>query len=139
MSRTWIHEHPARWDAEKARILGAAPSGSLTLPDVAEGALAPGEWWRVEDEGRVVGYGWMDVVWGEGEILLAVAPEAAGRGVGTFVLDHLAVAAAERGLRRIYNTVRPGHPERAKITAWLQARGFAFRHDDERLSRPVGG
>ena len=32
--------------------------------------MAPGEWWRVEEEGgRVVAYGWMDVVWGDSSYL----------------------------------------------------------------------
>ena len=91
----------------------------------AAGDLAPGEWFRVEDGGTVVGYGWMDCTWGDAEILLAVDPAARGRGVGTFILDRLEEEAASRGLNYLYNSVRPGHPERESVTRWLTARRFA--------------
>ena len=45
--------------------------------------------------------------------------------------DRLTEAAADlvaRGLRRIYNVVRPTHPQRDAVTSWLQRRGF---HEDQ--------
>ncbi len=136
MNLRWIRETPACWDADKARIIGGAPAG-IFGPSPALGDAAPGEWWRVEQSGRVVGYGWMDIVWGEGEILLAVAPEAWGQGVGTFALNKLEQEAAACGLNYIYNTVRASHPNRKQATAWFQARGFRHVHGDERLVRRV--
>lgn len=137
MPLSWKHESPALWDAPKEAVLGAAPAGSLPDYDVATGTTAPGDWWRVEREGEVVGYGWMDVVWGDAEILLAVRPEEQGSGVGTYILERLEEEARRRGLNHIYNTVRPTHPERQKIMGWLSRRGFAGRGDHEQLRRVV--
>jgi GNAT superfamily N-acetyltransferase len=124
MPLTWIHEDTPIWDARKAAVVGGAPAGIFDLPTFAEGALAPGEWFRVEDGGVVAGYGWMDCTWGDAEILLAVAPESQSRGVGEFILDHLEKEAAVRGLNYLYNTVRRTHPDRDGVTAWLESRGF---------------
>lgn len=136
-SRKWIRENPPRWDAAKARIVGGAPAGAIHLEPPAEGALVPGEWWRVEEDGETVGYGWMDIVWGDGEILLAVDGARQDGGVGTFILDQLEKEAAERGLEYVYNWVRPEHPQGAELSKWLEARGFTQTHDDGRLARRV--
>ena len=73
----------------------------------------------------------------DAEILLAVDPEHRRAGVGTFILNQLEKEAATRGLNYLYNVVRPEHPDREGITAWLGKRGFARSHDDETLRRPV--
>jgi len=125
MPLTWIHEDTPKWDAAKAAILGAAPAGALELPKIEDGALVPGEWFRVEEDGAVAGYGWMDCTWGDAEVLLAVDPLHRGRGVGAFVLDHLEREAAARGLNYLYNIVRPTHPDRVRVTAWLESHGFS--------------
>ena len=125
MPLTWIAEDTPRWDADKQRIVAGTPEGTFDLRSIRPGDLAPGEWFRVEDGGNVVGYGWMDATWGDAEILLAVDPEARDRGVGTFILDHLAGEAAARGLNYLYNAVRPTHPEREAVTRWLTSRRFA--------------
>ena len=93
----WIHETVAQWDADKARIVGGAPRGSLPegIDAQGEGELLPDDWWRVEHEGRTVGYGRMDVTWGDAEILLVVEPQAQHRGVGSFILENLEAEAQE--------------------------------------------
>ncbi|MCB9597457.1 MAG: GNAT family N-acetyltransferase [Sandaracinaceae bacterium] len=138
MSLSWIRERNAVWNADKARIVGRAAPGifDTRYGNLAEGHLVPAEWWRVEDDGRTVGYGWLDVNWGDAEILLATDAEARGRGVGTFVLRQLELEARARGLNYMYNIVRPTHPEGDRVTAWLVARGFGAAHDG-RLLRAV--
>jgi len=139
MSLTWNCESPAYWDKEKARIVGGVEAGALDFEAPAEGAVLPGVWWRVEQDGYVVAYGWMDVVWGEAEILLAVDDVARSIGVGGMVLDLLEAEAAERGLSYLYNTVPKGHPDREATTRWLSSRGFYQSADEERLVRCVRG
>lgn len=136
MAFDWIREHMARWDAAKQAIIAGAPAGIFDARYAAqpEGAPLSGEWWRVEEDGRPVGFGWLDAVWGDAEILLAVHPDEQERGVGAFVLDRLADEAAARGLNYIYNVVRPSHPDGQSLTRWLEARGFALRPDG-RLTR----
>lgn len=129
MSLEWIHESPPRWDGDKARITGAAPTGVFDFGALRPSDAVPGEWWRVEDGGAVVAYGWMDTVWGDAEMLLAVDPAHEGQGVGTFVIGQLEREAAARGLNYLFNVVRPGHPEGERVTAWLQRRGFELSSD----------
>ena len=77
---SWHAEHrPTRLDEAKKAFFEAIPDGTVDLRPA--GDLLPGDWWRLEEEGKVVGYGWMDVTWGDAQILLAVAPdrEAASR------------------------------------------------------------
>lgn len=129
MSLEWIHENPAYWDDDKRAIVGEAEEGVFAPGSHRAGDVVPGEWWRVEDGGRTVGYGWMDVNWGDAEILLAVAKDARGRGVGTFILDRLEDEARARGLNYLYNAVRPEHPERERTTRWLEERRFRPAED----------
>ncbi|MCW8139358.1 MAG: GNAT family N-acetyltransferase, partial [Planctomycetota bacterium] len=131
MGLSWVRERTAVWDAGKVRLVGEAPAGvfDARYRELPAGAPVPGEWWRVEDEGQVVGYGWLEVVWGDGEVLFVVAPEARGRGVGGSALERLCEDARARGLRYLYNTVRATHPERERLTAWLTKRGFKPAED----------
>jgi len=142
MSLEWIRESGLPvWDADKKRIVAGAPAGvfDTRYGQLAAGEQVPGEWWRVEEDGETVGYGWLEVVWGDAEILLAVAPDAQGKGVGTFVLEHLEREANERGLNYLTNVVRPTHPEAGKVTAWLQKRGFKASEDGRLLRGVVTG
>jgi GNAT superfamily N-acetyltransferase len=90
----------------------------------------------VEQRGETVGYGWIDLVWGDAEILIATAPERKGQGVGTFIVERLVEEAEHQGVTRVCNVVRPDHPEAAKLTGWLTARGFR-EGADGRLERRV--
>lgn len=124
MPLTWVREDTPRWDAGKQSIVGGAPPGIFEAPKLAAGDLAPGEWFRVEDGGKTIGYGWMDCTWGDAEILLAVDPRRQRSGVGGFIVDHLEKEAASRGVNYLYNAVRPTHPDREGVTRWLTHRGF---------------
>jgi N-acetylglutamate synthase-like GNAT family acetyltransferase len=127
----WIKEGTTRWDDEKERVVGDAPSGIFDrrYSELSKDDIVPGEWWRVEDDGKIVGYGWLDIVWGDAEILLATAPEARGRGVGSFILREIENVARQHGVNYLYNVVRPTHPDAARVTAWLEKRGFTASED----------
>ncbi|MGY1704645.1 GNAT family N-acetyltransferase [Geodermatophilus sp. SYSU D00697] len=137
-TRSWVHDPDPRWDADRERVF--ATIAEVVFPTVSR---TPGErlaatWWRVEDAGRVVGYGWLDDVWGDAEILLAVEEGARGTGAGAFALARLEEEAAARGLNYVVNVVRPAHPDREAVTAWFLAHGF--RADEEgRLRKRVAG
>ena len=127
MTLLWIRESPAHWDEGKARLIGRAPPGLFdnAYRCMKLGAPLSSEWWRVEEGGLVVGYGWLEVVWGDAEILLATAPEARGRGVGGFILTRLEDEARARGLGNLYNALRRAYPRAAEIRRWLEKHGFA--------------
>jgi N-acetylglutamate synthase-like GNAT family acetyltransferase len=131
MSLDWIHESHPRWDGPKQEIVGDAAPGVFDVPCTGPGSAVAGDWWRVEGDGGVVGYGWMDCTWEGAEILLAVSRTHRGQGVGTFILDHLEAEAARHGLEYLFNTVRPTHPQRAEVVAWLERRGFTATDDGE--------
>jgi GNAT superfamily N-acetyltransferase len=137
MSLEWIRENPSYWDPRKAEIIDKTPAGIFHFEDYQEGDILPGEWWRVEDGGSVLGYGWMDTTWGDAEILLVVAPDGQNRGVGTFILDQLEKEARVEGLNYLYNEVRATHPDPEGITNWLRHRRFEPSHDDRLLRRSV--
>jgi GNAT superfamily N-acetyltransferase len=137
MTFTWTHESPALWDAAKQRIIGDAPPGVFSLGPFEPGDVVPGDWWRVEADGRIVGYGWMDYSWGDAEILLAVDPSARRTGAGTFILDRLEDEAAGRGINYLYNVVPDAHPERGRLERWLRRRGFVPSQEGGLLKRTV--
>lgn len=134
----WVTEEDPVWAGDVARTVGGAAPGVFAI-DHAPGAPLPGDWWSVRDgSGTVLGHGWMDVGWGEAEVLLAVAPGARAAGVGTFVLAQLEIEAARRGLNYVYNAVRPTHPDRDAVHDWLVARGYAGSSSDAALRKRVG-
>jgi GNAT superfamily N-acetyltransferase len=124
MALTWVREDTPVWDAAKESILGGAPEGALEPMPHRPGALAPGEWFRVEEEGTTIGYGWMDCTWGDAEVTLAVDSGHLGQGVGAFIVQNLEREAASRGVNYLYNAVPGTHPDRAGVTRWLETRGF---------------
>jgi GNAT superfamily N-acetyltransferase len=124
MAFSWIREDTPRWDAGKQGIVGGSPAGALDVGRFAAGDLVPGEWFRVEDEGKTVGYGWMDCTWGDAEVTLAVDPRRRRSGIGAFILERLGKEAAARGVNYLYNAVKPTHPERDAVTRWLTEQGF---------------
>lgn len=138
MSFTWHKDLPV-WNADKQRIVGTTPEGVLDsrYAVLKEGTAVPCNWFRVEQDGATVGYGWVDVVWGDAEILLATSADSQKEGVGTFILNHLEEEARRMGLNYIYNIVRPTHPDAEAVTAWLVKRGFESKPDG-RLTRCVG-
>jgi ribosomal protein S18 acetylase RimI-like enzyme len=133
----WVREEDPRWDADKERVFATIPDGVFPALPGAAGERLSSDWWHVERAGRVIGYGWLDDVWGDGEILLAVEEGARGTGAGRFVLDRLEEEAAARGLRYVVNVVRDGHPRREAVQAWFLAHGFRGT-DDGRLRKRVG-
>lgn len=137
MGMLWIRELPAHMDEHKLAVLRAAGEGVFHVARSPRLALLPGDWWRVTDGQKILGYGWMDTSWGDAEILLAVDPEAQKAGVGNFILDRLESEARERGLNRLYNVIPAKHPEPARLRAWLEKRGFKSVGEGGLLQRAV--
>ena len=136
MPLEWIRESLATWDAHKQRIVAATP-GVFSIEATPPGTVLPGDWWRVDSGGEVVGYGWMDYSWGDAEVLLAVAPDYRTTGIGTFILDRLDEEAAARGLNYLYNVIPARHPDQAGLKRWLLRRGFVGAKDGDLFKRTV--
>ena len=129
MELEWRREQLPTWNEDKKRIIGARPEIFPTLAAADEGAVMPGDWWRVERGDRIVGYGWMDVTWGDAEVLLAVDPSHRGQGIGSFILERLAGEAHRQGLRYLYNVIPEQHPAPEGLQRWLEERGFGLSGD----------
>lgn len=139
MTLTWEREESPRWDAHKHAVFGAEGPHVFGLGSPADGEVLADEWWRVLDGGATVGYGRLDSVWGDAEILVAVAPERRGTGVARFVLANLEREASRRGLNYLYNTVSESHPDRDGVLAWLRRQGFADHGTGELRKRVTAG
>ncbi|HEY2277225.1 MAG TPA: GNAT family N-acetyltransferase [Streptosporangiaceae bacterium] len=114
MGLHWSKEDTPRWDAGKQQMFGPAELASVgfTAPEPDEPMA--NEWWRVsDDDGTVLGYGWLDSEWGDAEITFLVDPARRGAGVGAFIVNQLEAEAATRGLNYIYNVVPGSHPDPA--------------------------
>jgi N-acetylglutamate synthase-like GNAT family acetyltransferase len=133
----WRKDDDPRWDADRRRVFATVPEGVFRTEQRTDGEPLTSDWWRVLDGNRVVGYGWLDDVWGDAEILLAVDAGARRSGVGAFALAHLEGEAAARGLNYVVNVVRDTHPQREQVSAWFRGHGFAGT-DDGRLRKQVG-
>jgi N-acetylglutamate synthase-like GNAT family acetyltransferase len=134
----WVKDDDPRWDDDRERVFATVPAGVFAAGSRRPGERLPSDWWRVEDGDRVVGYGWLDDVWGDAEILLVVEEPARGTGAGAFALARLEDEAAARGLNYVVNVVRDTHPDREAVTRWFLAHGFTGT-DDGRLRKQVGG
>lgn len=131
----WVYEKRATWDEDKERIIGGARDGVFPneQTNFEVGDTLPSKWWRVEDNGTVVGYGWLDLTWGDAEVLLAVDPERREEGVGSFIMEKLKDEARDIGVNYIYNVVPEEHPERESLKEWLVERGFEESEEDREL------
>jgi GNAT superfamily N-acetyltransferase len=125
MTLRWVKEEPPHWDARKREVFGTGGPSVFGLGSPRDGEVLADEWWRVEDGAETVGYGRLDSLWGDAEILVAVTPERRGSGVAKFVVAQLEGEASRRGLNYLYNTVHEDHPDRDGVTAWLHRQGFA--------------
>ncbi len=120
----WVRETPARWDGTKAAVLGDLSPALFGLGSPTHGDALADEWWRVEQDGEVLGYGRLDDTWGDAEILMLVTPARRACGVGSFILARLEAEAAARRVNYIYNVVPQRHPDPESVTGFLTARGF---------------
>lgn len=129
---------PCPYDHVKKAFFARLRDGAVH-PNPA-GAYLPGTWWRLEEEGTLLGYGWMDVTWGDAQILLAVDPDARRGGHGKTILDHLEAEAHRSGLAYLFNTIPSDHPDPDGVRAFLTANGFeASGLDGNMLRRRVRG
>lgn len=134
----WRKESTPVWDEPKQRIVGNAPAGIFDryYAELEPGGGVNGEWWGVVADRQVIGYGWLDVVWGDAEILFAIDPSVQGRGIGRFIVERLDGECRSRNLNYMFNAVSPTHPRSDWMTAWLIKLGFEASSDG-RLTRAV--
>jgi ribosomal protein S18 acetylase RimI-like enzyme len=135
----WVRDEDPRWDEDRVRVFGTIPAEVFPQLGGDVGRRLSSDWWRVVDaRSQVVGFGWLDDVWGDAEVLIAVDAGARSAGVGSFALAHLEAEASARGLNYVVNVVRTTHSDRASVMGWFLRRGFTAT-DDGALRKRVGG
>jgi GNAT superfamily N-acetyltransferase len=135
---TWTKENPPRWDADKQRMFGPDELAAVGMTAPAAGEILADEWWHVtDDDGTIVGYGWLDNEWGDAQITFLVDPARRGAGLGDFIVAQLEAEAGRQGLNYIYNVVPDSHPDGEWMTNWLTSRGFAPGTGDLRRRVPA--
>jgi mycothiol synthase len=127
------------WVRLNARIFSTHPEqGALTLDDLRDRMAEP--WFDPEDllvlrdaEGRMVGYDWLKIEEGEGEVyVLGVDPEHAGRGLGRALLGAGLARLADRGIPRVDLYVEG---DNATALALYRSAGFTDRSVDVQYRR----
>lgn len=113
---------PVPYDDDKKAFFSALQDGVVRLNPA--GNYLPGTWWRLTAGDTTLGYGWMDVTWGDAQIMLAVSPEARRGGHGKTILDHLEHEAHEAGLAYMFNTIPGDHPDPEGVRVFLTGNGF---------------
>jgi mycothiol synthase len=135
--RTGVDEE--EWVRLNARIFSTHPEqGALTLDDLRDRMAEP--WFDPEDllvlrdaEGRMVGYDWLKIEEGEGEVyVLGVDPEHAGRGLGRALLGAGLARLADRGIPRVDLYVEG---DNAAALALYRSAGFTDRSVDVQYRR----
>lgn len=128
MGLHWIREQDPRWDEDKSAAFGATGFGARAFGPPEPGDALGDQWWRVLDgdgaDERVVGFGRLDSMWGDAEILVGVVPGYRRRGLGGWILRQLEREASAEGLNYLYNTVERGRPDADGVAGWLAASGF---------------
>lgn len=129
---------PVPYDDVKKAFFSSLQPGVVRVNPA--GSYLPGTWWKLEESGATLGYGWMDVTWGDAQILLAVAPDARRGGHGKTILQKLEHEAHEAGLAYMFNTIPSDHPDPDGVRAFLTENGFeASGLDSNMLRKRVRG
>lgn len=127
------------WVELNARVFASHPEqGSLTVGDLRDRMAEP--WFDTDDllvlrdaDGRMVGFDWLKVEGGAGEIyVLGVAPEAAGRGLGRALLRAGFARLAARGIETVDLYVEG---DNATALALYRSAGFADHTVDVQYRR----
>ncbi|GEM_PF-5388488 len=120
----WIKEDKAIWNENKARIIGSN-IGSFFLDFPVQSDILPGEWFNLTDEnGEIVGYGWINVSEGDAEISVAIDGKYQGRGYGSQIIDNLYREVESLGFEEIIVVVRQENPNASDVVKWAYKNGY---------------
>ncbi|WP_158231574.1 GNAT family N-acetyltransferase [Sporosarcina sp. P18a] len=114
------------WDTEKENIFAEIAEGTFEdLSNLELGTPLYQEWWKLIDEnGRILGYGWVSYRNDDFEISLVVDTKHQGVGLGSFIMDKLEAIAVEKGFNEIVAIVKNTNPNSEVMIKWLFKKGY---------------
>ncbi|MCM0625132.1 GNAT family N-acetyltransferase [Lysinibacillus sp. OL1_EC] len=120
-----IKEENSIWNIEKETIVAEAGEGTFDNSNSELGTLLNQEWWKlIDDNERLIGFGWVDYENDDFEISVAVTKEYQGLGLGSFILVELEHIAKEKGFNETVAIVKESNQESDKMIKWLYKKGY---------------
>ncbi|GAA0337262.1 hypothetical protein GCM10008967_29430 [Bacillus carboniphilus] len=103
-----IKEEHSIWDTEKEIIFAEVADGTFdNLNNLELGLQLNQEWWKLIDENeKVLGFGWVNYENDDFEISLVVDTNHQGEGLGSFIIEKLEAIALEKGFNKIVAIVK---------------------------------
>ncbi|MFE4354013.1 GNAT family N-acetyltransferase [Peribacillus butanolivorans] len=120
-----IKEENPIWDIEKENIVGKVEGGTFNLDNLEVGTQLHQEWWKlIDDNDRVLGFGWINYENGDFEISLAVHKDYQGSGSGSIIIEGLESIAKEKGFNKTVAIVKKTNPNSLKMIKWLYQKKY---------------
>jgi ribosomal protein S18 acetylase RimI-like enzyme len=119
----WIQEQPALWDETKQNILGAN-KGAFDIEHTQVGGELDGVWFKLIDNNEIIGYGWIDLAYGNPEISIAVDSHKRFSGYGNTILRNLEEKALALGFSEVECIVRRKNADAINAIKWFHRNGF---------------
>lgn len=126
----WIKEEEPVWDSDKEDIIDCAPQGSFNMGPKSNGTIS-GDWWKLVENKRVIGYGWISMISGDAELLIAVRKSEQHKGYGNIILENLEMEASKLKHNKVVAIIQSENINAVNIIYWLDRKGFrVFWVDD---------
>jgi GNAT superfamily N-acetyltransferase len=121
-----IKEEHSVWDTEKEIIFAEVSDGTFdNLNNLELGSQLNQEWWKlIDDNERVLGFGWINYENGDFEISLVVDTNHQGEGLGSFIIEKLEAIALEKGFNEVVAIVKKTNPNSEEMIDWLYKKSY---------------
>ena len=121
-----IKDGESIWDIAKETIIGKVEEGTFEFYNLELGSKLNQEWWKlVDDNERVLGFGWINYAHDEFEISLAVDEDSRGDGLGSFIVEEFERIAKEKGFNETLAIIKHSNHNSLKMVEWFYQKGYA--------------
>lgn len=121
-----IKDEKLIWDIEKETIFEKIEKGTFEFCNLEIGSKLEQGWWKLVDENeRVLGFGWINYKNDDFEISLAVNEDSRGTGFGSFIVKELEGIAKEQGFNETAAIIKQSNPNSSKMVEWFYQKDYA--------------
>jgi GNAT superfamily N-acetyltransferase len=107
------------WDESKKNIIGSNPN-AFNLGNVENDAKLQDDWWAlINDEGEVLGYGWIKYENNEAELSVSVHSKFQNKGFGSRILINLEQEAIKQGSNKLIAVIQESNSIGKDVITWL--------------------
>ena len=137
-----IKEDNPIWNLEKNRIFTSIDQGTFeyNLKELGLGIALEHEWWKLVENKKVLGFGWINYTNDDFEISFVVYDDYTGKGLGSFIINELEKLGESKGYRKILAIVKETNPNSEKIIEYLYRKGYSFYIDgidQKNIKQPI--